>query len=278
MTLTNFSYYIHCPRDLHMKPVIMVPTYQFQHLLDVVNAKLETRLTIPPGRNEERFMMLFGIGNSPRPRFLGRSNSLESFKALCKAIPAPHPDDDLTKATKVGLEEFRQLLKRSRADKRKGKKSDKNRSKRIAAHRACGRSIKRVQRYLGLRGRVTGKDQLAVVDLSQPMINAPESAVLFVAIDVEAWERNQNLITEVGIAMLDTTEILGTAPGDGGQNWFPFIRARHIRVKENSWAENSRYVHGCADRFSFGSALPSRPHGLHTLTHPLGQASSSTSP
>ncbi len=237
-----------------MKPVIMVPTYQFQHLLDVVNAKLETRLTIPPGRNEERFMMLFGRGNSPRPRFLGRSNSLESFKALCKAIPEPHPDDDLTKATKVGLEEFRQLLKRSRADKRKGKKSDRNRHKRIAAHQAWGRSVKRVQRYLGLRGRATGKDQPTVIDLSRLLSQPPESAVLFVAIDVEAWEQDQNLITEVGIAMLDTIDILGTAPGDSGQNWFSLIRARHIRVKENIWAENSRYVHGCADRFSFGSA------------------------
>ncbi len=235
-----------------MKPVIMVPTYQFQHLLDVVNAKLETRLTIPPGRNEERFIMLFGRGNTPRPRFLGRSNSLESFKAFCKAIPAPHPNDDLSKATTLGLEEFKQLLRRSRADKRKGKKSDRNRPKRIAAHQAWGRSVKRVQRYLGLRGR-TGKDQPAVIDLKQLLSQPPESAVLFVAIDVEAWEHDQNLITEVGIAMLDTIETVGVAPGDSGQNWFPLIRARHIRVKENTWAENSRYVHGCADRFSFGS-------------------------
>ncbi len=237
----------------------MVPTYQFQHLLDVVNAKLETQLTIPPGRNQERFMMSFGLGNSPRPRFLGRCNSLESFKSLCKGIPEPHSDDDLTKATKLGLKEFRQLLRRSRADRKKGKRSDRNRGKRIRAHQTWGRSVKRVQRYLGLRGKVTTAEPSGVLDLSLPMPKRPDSTVLFVAIDVEAWEKNHDLITEVGIATLDTADIANVAPGDGGKDWFPLIRARHVRIKENSWAENNHYVHGCADRFSFGFVVPNPP-------------------
>ena len=241
-----------------MKPVVFAPTYQFQHLLDVVNAKLETNLTIPPGRNEERFMMSFGIGNSPVPRFLGRSDSAESFRALCKAIPAPHPDDDLTKVTQLGVEEFKELLKRTRADTKRGKKSDRNRSKSIKAHAEWGRSIKRVQRYLGLRGRAVDETaaKLVDLDLSRPMAKEPESSVLFVAIDIEAWEQDQSLITEVGIAMLDTAEAQDIAPGEGGQNWSQLIEARHIRVKENSWATNSRYVRGCADHFSFGYVLP----------------------
>jgi hypothetical protein len=254
------SYYIHCPPDMGEKPVILVPTYQFEHLLDVVNAKLETRFTIPPGRNAERFNMSFGIGNSPRPRFLGRSHDAETLKKLCnlKAIPGPHPDDDLTKATHLGLEEFRELLKRSRADGKKGKKSDKNRAKRIKAHREWGRSVKRAQRYLGLRSRVAGEaaDKPTILDLSQPMAQGPEDSVLFVAIDIEAWEQDQNLITEVGIATLDTTDIQNIAPGNGGENWLLHINARHIRVKENSWANNSRYVHGCANNFSFGFVPP----------------------
>ncbi|KAH6850279.1 hypothetical protein B0I37DRAFT_110372 [Chaetomium sp. MPI-CAGE-AT-0009] len=248
-------YYLHCPPDMKMKPVVFVPTYQFQHLLDVVNAKLETQFTIPHGRNAERFMMSFGIGNSPLPRFLGRSHSAESFKALSMAIPAPHPDDDLTKVTKLGVEEFRQLLKRTRADGKKGKKSDKNRAKRVKMHQDWGRSVKRVQRYLGLRGRAVDEVavKLADIDFTRPMAREPENSVLFVAIDLEAWEQDHGLITEVGIAMLDTTELRGIAPGDNGQNWLQLINARHIRVKENSWATNSRYVQGCADRFDFGT-------------------------
>ncbi|KAL2168183.1 hypothetical protein VTG60DRAFT_300 [Thermothelomyces hinnuleus] len=90
-------------------------------------------------------------------------------------------------------------------------------------------------------------------DFSRLIINEPEQFVLFVAIDIEAWEQDQGIITEIGIAMLDTTEIKDIAPGEGCQNWFPLIEARHIRVKENSWATNSRFVRGCADRFSFGT-------------------------
>ncbi|KAK4106876.1 hypothetical protein N658DRAFT_414096 [Parathielavia hyrcaniae] len=251
-------YYTHCPPDMGMKPVVLVPTYQFEHLLQVVNAKLDTQLTIPPGRNEERFRMSFGLGNAPRPRFLGRSESARTFLDLVKAIPEPHPDDDLSKATQLGLEEFRKLIKRSRADRKRGKRSDRNRSKRIKAHQDWGRSVKRVQRYLGLRGRTAGDGnvvgKLAALDLDMPTVDEPEGFVLFVAIDIEAWEENQDLVTEVGIAMLDTTEIQGVAPGEGGQKWFPHIRGRHIRVKENSWVMNSRYVRGCADAFDFGTS------------------------
>ncbi|KAL2143364.1 hypothetical protein VTI28DRAFT_10543 [Corynascus sepedonium] len=248
-------YYLHCPTDMKMKPVIFAPTYQFQHLLDVVNAKLETRLTIPPGRNKERFMMSFGVGNSPIPRFLGRSDSADAFESLCKTIPEPHPEDDLTKASQQGIEEFRQLLNRTRADRKREKKSDRNRWKRVKAHGEWGRSIKRVQRYLGLRGRA-GDGASATptnLDLNRRIANEPEKSVLFVAIDIEAWEQDQSLITEVGIAMLDMADAKDIAPGESCRNWFELIEARHIRVEENSWATNSRYVRGCADCFNFGT-------------------------
>lgn len=269
-----------------MKPVVMAPTYQFQHLLAIVNAKLETQFTVPPGKNKERYMMSFGMGNSPRPRFLGRCDSLASFKEVSEAIPAPHPEDDLTKATTAGLDEFKQLLQKSRTDRKRVKKSDKNRAKRFHAHKAWGRSVKRAQRYLGLRGRVDGQTtgEVAPFDLNLPMTDGPESSVLFVCIDIEAWEKNQNVITEVGIAMLDTTEIRDIAPGRGGQNWFSHIHARHIRVEENTWAENKRFVRGCADHFNFGFVLLLlrlflRPRTKRHILTPLPEkASSSPSP
>ena len=264
-----------------MKPVLFVPTYQFNHLLEVVNAKLETRFTIPRGRNEERFTMSFGVGNSPLPRFLGRSHSAESFKALSDAIPAPHPDDDLTQVTQIGLEEFRQLLKRTRADGKKGKKSDRNRPKRVKMHREWGRSVKRVQRYLGLRGRAVDEmaAKLADVDFDRPMVLEPEKSVLFVAIDLEAWEQDHGLITEVGISMLDTAHLKRTAPGENGQNWLGMVDARHIRVKENTWATNSRYVHGCAEFFDYGYApSPTEAPRTTQLTPRTAQPSLSRKP
>lgn len=260
------SYYMHHPPQTDKtdrKPIVFVPTYQFEHLLDVVNAKLETHLTIPPGKTEERFNMSFGIGNTPRPRFLGRSHAGEIFEILCENIPAPHPDDDLKKATKLAREEFTHVLNMIRASKKKPKKSDKNRGRRFQEHKAWGRSIKRVQRYLGLRLKSADEaapstDSPSVFDLSQPM-QAPEGSPLFMAIDIEAYEQDQGLITEVGIAMLDTADIQNVAPGEGGKDWFPLIRAQHIRVKENAWAKNSRFVHGCADKFDFGFVYPPLP-------------------
>ncbi|KAL2128041.1 hypothetical protein VTI74DRAFT_9788 [Chaetomium olivicolor] len=256
-----------------MKTVVFVPTYQFQHLLDIINAKLETSLTIPDGKNEDRFKMTFGLGNTPRPRFLGRTHGLTSFRELCKSIPEPHPDDNLDKATQLGREEFERQLLRTRGGRNKTKKSEKNRMKRMKSHQEWGRSIKRVQRYLGLRGRilngVVDKTKPTILDLDHPMINKPEHSVLFIAIDIEAWEQDQTMLTEVGIAMLDTGDIVGAAPGEGGQNWFKHIRARHIRVEENTWAMNRRYVHGCAERFDFGYVHPSLRPLTHTRTSPL---------
>lgn len=257
------SYYLHRPTELTKKPAILVPTYQFQHLLDVVNARLETQLTIPAG-NEKQFKLSFGLGNSPRPRFLGRSDTPERFETLRAAIPAPKPGDGLDHASQVGREEFISLLsviRQAEMRKRDNRtKSQKNQFKRIRRHEAWGRSVKRVQRYLSLRHKLEKEtapstEMNAVLDTSFPTTQAPEGSVLFVAIDIEAYEENQNVITELGIATLDTKDIRAVAPGDRGENWFPLISARHIRVKENSWVMNSRYVQGCADNFDFGFVL-----------------------
>ncbi|KAK4186557.1 good for full DBP5 activity protein 2 [Podospora australis] len=249
-------YYLHQPREFKsQKPALFVSTWQFQHLLDVVNIKLDTKLTIPPGKNEDKFRLTFGLGDTPRPRFLGRSTSAEDFQKFCDQIPAPKPDDDLKHATHGGREIFMDIMSMLKQDFSKGKKSDKNKYKRIAAHRKWGRSIKLAQRYLGLRESNLNKtsDSSNTLDLETPLTTKPEGSVLFVAIDLEAYEFNHDMITEVGIATLDTTDIVGVAPGENGKNWLPLVQARHLRIKENAWAENSKYVRGCADRFDFGA-------------------------
>ncbi|KAK3692528.1 hypothetical protein B0T22DRAFT_435798 [Podospora appendiculata] len=252
-------YYVHQPAEINKEPVIFVPTYQFEHLLEVVNAKLDTELTIPPGVNAAKYKMRFGLGNTPRLRFLGRSTSPETFESLRQSVPEPHADDNLKNATTMGREMFLDSLAKVFSPVTKGHKSDKNKRKRIDNHRAWGRSIKRAQRYLGLRQNAAGRGETAPVvpqalDLSQAMVVEPEGSVLFVAIDIEAYEFNQNIITEIGIAVLDTAQLAKVAPGDGGKGWFPVIAARHIRIKENSWAHNSVHVHGCADHFDFGTS------------------------
>lgn len=79
-----------------------------------------------------------------------------------------------------------------------------------------------------------------------------EESVVFVCVDVEAYERNTKLITEIGIATLDTEDITSVVPGEGGTNWISCIRARHFRINEHKHLNNVDFVAGCADRFEFG--------------------------
>lgn len=71
-------------------------------------------------------------------------------------------------------------------------------------------------------------------------------------VDVEAWERSHSLVTEVGLAILDTEDIEDTTPGKNGENWFSSIEAHHFRIKERRHLVNRAFVKGCPEAFDFG--------------------------
>ena len=79
-------------------------------------------------------------------------------------------------------------------------------------------------------------------------------SVVFICVDVEAYESNHSLITEIGISTLDTYDLVGIPPGYKGSSWMKKIRARHFRILENSGQTNGQYVSGCPDRFQFGQS------------------------
>jgi hypothetical protein len=166
----------------------------------------------------------------------------------------------------------------------KGKKlasKEKQKTERIAQQQSWGQSIKRVQRYLGIREvshahhaairaslensglqweeydaavkDAAGKlSPSAMFDCKTPAPFDQEGSVVFVCIDVEAYERNAGLITEIGVATLDTKDITQLSPGNGGVNWMDMIRARHFRINEYKHLQNQEFVNGCADKFEFG--------------------------
>lgn len=167
----------------------------------------------------------------------------------------------------------------------KGKKlanKGKQRVERIAKQQFWKDSIKRVQRYLGIREAGT-ECQLAAIrseltecglqwlefdaavkaaavklppsacfDANRTAPFKPEGSVVFICVDVEAYERNSSLVTEIGIATLDTNDIVSLIPGEGGINWRSMIRARHFRINEYKHLNNTEFVDGCPDRFDFG--------------------------
>lgn len=96
--------------------------------------------------------------------------------------------------------------------------------------------------------------QFPPLDLQKPAPHPFEQDAVLICVDVEAYEHNHNIITEVGIASLDTRHLNGIAPGPKGENWHDFILARHLRITENSHYENKHYINGCANNFDFGQS------------------------
>lgn len=87
-----------------------------------------------------------------------------------------------------------------------------------------------------------------------------------VAVDVEAWERNPNKITEIGLAVYD--------PDRQWNLIMPRVRTLHILVKENKNKTNGKYVPNNKLRFNGGTSyemLTAELKGLlnEILTHYL---------
>ena len=264
-------YYIYDPSAVKDRHILFVPTYQFENLLDVINAELGTVLTIPGHKNTEKFCITFGQGGSPIPRFLGRSTNFSTFEALKKGLPPWNPEDNMASMSTMAREDFLEKLKFIRASSKggiKSKKSDKKRIARVQDRKSWGKSVKRVQRYLGIREGTSQRSNVGIAALNTlkltdtpatkdtatlvPVVAKPERSVVFVSIDIEAYEFSQQLITEIGVAVFDTLDIDHRSPGAQAEEWFPLIKARHFRIKENAWAENRVHVDGHADKFDFG--------------------------
>ncbi|OJD30347.1 qde-2-interacting protein [Diplodia corticola] len=102
-------------------------------------------------------------------------------------------------------------------------------------------SLRRLRKYLGIDDNTDPPSQ------STPLYDP-----IFIAVDVEAWERDATKVTEVGIAVVDSRALLSTpaTPLD----WINQIRTQHIIIKEHQSHVNSRFVRGCPDKFQFGQS------------------------
>lgn len=73
---------------------------------------------------------------------------------------------------------------------------------------------------------------------------------VFVAIDLEYWEVNNKFLTEIGIAIYDTTQI---APNS--HPILPKIKACHYVVAENKNKTNGKFVPNNMFKYSYGETL-----------------------
>jgi len=80
-----------------------------------------------------------------------------------------------------------------------------------------------------LAAMAASKAPPAPINPDSPPPFAFHSNVIFVCVDVEAYEKDSSKITEIGISVLDVKSLGGIAPGLAGSNWRSKIRARHFR-------------------------------------------------
>ncbi|KFY71146.1 hypothetical protein V499_08671 [Pseudogymnoascus sp. VKM F-103] len=278
-------FYIYPPPELSPNASVLVPLAQVEHFIWIINRHLKTHLGIPIMERDPGFIIDCPDDGTPRPRYIGRSNDYETAVLTKKAIPSkgyrpPNEPASSTKPSDESLEAFKERMEEMLEidSKKKQALKTKKQAERYAKQQGWNHVTKRVQRYLGLREKQTEVDEWGIkilaplagddlakieanlaklniktqIDVTKPVPFEQESSVVFICVDIEAYEKNHRLITEIGIATLDTADIAKVAPEERGSNWFSAIRARHFRIKEYGHLNNTEYLQGCADMFRFG--------------------------
>ncbi|OJD26297.1 hypothetical protein ACJ73_02326 [Blastomyces percursus] len=279
-------YYINLPPSISTRPLILVPSQQVQDLIDDINNVFKTHVFLPLDQ-EPGLLIPFENDGTPQPHYLGTSSSQEAKEELESTIPhAPtdhhEPPQGCSAEVDRSFASFKAKMAAAvDANRRKNKTARKKKEgDRVRKLQGWCRAMKRAQCYLGMRPRrprdleppitdgLTWEEQkrvereyaLACGIILPPMyVNkvAPcrfASEPIFVCVDVEANEKNHYQITEIGVSTLDTLDLVGIPPGEGGINWIAKIRSRHFRISEYANVVNKEYVSGCPDSFEFGES------------------------
>jgi hypothetical protein len=275
-----------------VEPLILVRENQVQSLLKEINKYLKLALKITDAQREEGLVCRFPDHPACLPRYLGRSSSREQYDSMASNTPdssfraageRPHgPQDSGT------LEQFKQMMEdlwEIQKNKNKAKKAVKQ-QERLGRQTSMVDQLKRAQRYLGLRAseltiQMTSPGSQRLESCLLPAPFDFEQSVVFICVDVESYERAHHKITEIGVATLDTRDLVDVAPGTDGEEWKKMIRARHFRIKEHRHLINSEFVHGHPDGFEFGSSTfvslkEASTHVAACFHPPFGAHSSNT--
>ncbi|KAI1154225.1 hypothetical protein F4825DRAFT_448706 [Nemania diffusa] len=244
-------------------PLLLISTSQFEEYLNTASHQLGVNLVIPRGGAGEQFSLTFGQRDTPRPRFLGRANNTSAIDAL-KARGHTLPADDLSHLSPACYQMYCDKMNEIYSSFKPGKslKKEATKKKRIQRQKDSGRMLKRVQRYLGLRqaishlsSHMSSKSLIATNwDVSKPAPFKARESVRFVCVDVEAYERDTRVITEIGLAVLNTEDLIDICPGEGGVNYFSLVQAHHVRIMERCNIVNHEFVVGCPEAFHFGKS------------------------
>lgn len=221
-----------------------MPLSQFKQLLQEIDGAYpsfgvrmpsnpEGTLVFPFEYSEHRFL---------RPHFLGKSSSKDEFDRLSSCAPRF--------GSLANDETEPEYISHFRRDMEAAVDAGKNKGKSKAAKEA--KQEARIEQQHNMRRQVE-RTQVSL-GLSPPSSANSDPNIIYIAVDVESYEHNHNIITEVGFATLDTRDLKGIPPGEAGKDWHKFIRARHFRINEYTHYINSDFVRGCPDQYEFGES------------------------
>lgn len=277
--LTTGRYYIHVPLHISPRPLLLVSVSQVEKLLKDINRKCETTCSLP---SSDGFVLNFQKDGTFQPIFLGQSTSREMkdyLESRIKTVPNSKFKNGAIPKYQAYEEKIEAAVKlvKNKKDASKAKKK----LVRIQTEHKWTRCLKRTQTYFGLRRAPSNNQDLNPSNQQEssqqlnevaegkkpawklvqlvPSFDEPAPYVflnepVFISVDVECNERCHSQITEVGISMLDTRDLAGTAPGQEAANWTSQIKSRHLRVVEYGHIINHDFVPGCPDRFEFGES------------------------
>lgn len=265
--------------DTTDQPLLLIPQPEVEALFQDIRDAIGISVRFPDITRHPGFEIGFQEEGSPRPRYLGRFESNFSLDDLEALIPAagmaPEQPESLEDRSFPAFRRKMELAIQAGKNKSKVAKEKKRRDRLVQKKAWCAQ-LRRAQCYLGLRPRGAAdredfhKDPNMTWEASQiaqanyekaaglrlPDLNTAEpvpyvfdKSVIFVCVDIEAYERDQKKITEIGISTLDALDILKEAPGKGGIEWIKKIRCRHFRVVENAHLHNTDFIDGCAEHF-----------------------------
>ncbi|KAA8894247.1 hypothetical protein FN846DRAFT_755215, partial [Sphaerosporella brunnea] len=229
----------------------LFPTAQVRKFLEYVHESTDFKKNILNVPENQLTFCLDPSAPYPEPKHLGSISSKEDFDRI---------------VAEFGWnEEERAAMKK----REKAKKAKKRKEKQHLSMIAYTASVRAARQHLGLGMKACPSQEVAGEDVAFDR----EKPVL-VAIDVEAWEKDQNRITEIGIAILDTAKIPpaaalpmlsmadldldnldpATPPQTRASAICELIETRHLRVEDNKFLRNGLWVADAADKFDFGES------------------------
>lgn len=250
-------YYFPLPPGCNKRLLLLVPLQEVINFLQEVNTALSCELRIR--EDDEGRILQFDEPGCPRPEFLGVSKTLVAKDKLVmdKSYKITGSWGDWSRSYEPDV--LQSLERRIGAGlgaerRRKGKGNKKKNRNPLERAREWAERLNRLQQYLGLRPRGAGiATQIPHVDVDKPAPWPYPDGPIFFSVDVEWKERNTTHVTEVGISILDTQDLVGP-PGLHGTNWLAMIRSYHLRVSEYRFFVNKKYCSGCPESFNYGTS------------------------